>query len=105
MRVLVMILAVFVALSVGAQNYYENAQTMVVDTVGTLGTTVATQYFGWAQTSKYTDADPSTSGAIWKVRKITYDAAGELLTLEHARPTGGKLYGNVWTNRVNLTYH
>jgi len=86
-------------------DYYQKADTQLWETIGTMGSTAATQYVGFAQTSKHTEATPDTTAAVWKIKKITYDSSGEVLTIKHARPSSKKLYGETWTNRLSATYY
>jgi len=99
-----MILAIFTLTVLGASaDYYQSASTLLQAYVGTPGG-VSTSYIGWAGTTKNSTATPSTTEAVWKIRKTVYDSTGEFTEMKHARPSSGKLYGNVWTNRVNATY-
>ena len=76
-----------------------------IETLGTVGSGVSTQYFGNVVTTENTVAsEKKTTDAVWKIVRIIYDTNGQPTSIKEARPTGGRLYGNVWTNRVAATY-
>lgn len=52
----------------------------------------------------YGIAIPGTalSAAAWQIRKLDYDASGNLLDVLYAN--GSRAFSNVWNNRVALSY-
>ena len=73
--------------------------------VGTLGTTVATQYVGIARTTKKSSAPPSQSAPVWRITKTVFAADGiTIISKQFTRVTGGRSFGESWTNRVAATY-
>jgi YD repeat-containing protein len=63
------------------------------------GTTIT--YKGWARVGA------STSAAVWKIQKLTYDASGNVLTITWPQNTAGIAtaeYEFIWANRASLTY-
>ena len=48
------------------------------------------------------DIGNATSGAKWQIRKMTYDAVGNLLTIQFANGNDG--YTSIWDNRASLSY-
>ena len=83
----------------------EISYTRLFDYEGTIGSTVATQYIGKARTTDATTVTPSISNAVWSVQKYIYNAAGYPTSMQDARTSNGALWGNVWTNRLNLNYY
>ena len=80
-------------------------QYVLKDWVGTLGSTAATQYVGYARTTENTTVAPSESAAKWHITKKTYDATGLPLSESVARSATGDTFVSVWTNRVNASYN
>jgi len=48
------------------------------------------------------DIGTATTAALWQIRKMTYSAAGDLLTIQFAKGDDG--YTNIWDNRASLAY-
>lgn len=44
----------------------------------------------------------ATSASTWQIRKFTYDASGNLLSILYAN--GSRTYTNAWDSRVGYTY-
>jgi hypothetical protein len=44
----------------------------------------------------------TTSDARWQVRKLSFDASGNITTIQYAN--GSPNFDNVWDDRVSLTY-
>ena len=52
-----------------------------------------TTYEGWAKRK-----GASTGTSVWKMRKITYNASGDMTSITWA--DGDELYNNEWDNRA-----
>lgn len=92
-------------MSFGQAQFEQPEDTKLISTLGTISSTVATQYWGYAKTTIYTKTALAEEAPIWKIKKYVFNATGNPTSISVARPTSGELYGNVWTNRVNLTYY
>jgi hypothetical protein len=100
----------YIALAIMALSGMAIAQTrveqyIIKEWVGTLGTTAATQYVGYAQTTENTTVSPSTNAAVWHITKKTYDATGLPLSESVARAADGNNHTLEWTNRVAASYN
>ncbi len=99
------IIAILIGLSGFAMAQIRVEQYILKDWVGTLGTTTATQYIGYAQTTENTTVAPSTNAVVWHITKKTYDATGLPLSESVARSSDGNNNTLAWTNRVNASYN
>jgi|SRR6056297_814173 len=71
------------------------------------GTSSATNYYGKARTTEYSDATPSTNDAVWAITRVVLDASGNAIEVKNAYGSGegdNSLFTTAWTNRVNATY-
>lgn len=73
----------------------------------TLGTTVTTNYLGFAKTTQGSPATPSINSAVWKIIRTVKDADGNVTEIKNAYGSGdgdNALWSTAWTNRVGATY-
>lgn len=65
---------------------------------------VRADYDGSGNLVYFGKAEPqvASSDALWQVRKLTYDASGNLTRTQWA--DGDRNFDNVWDNRTSLTY-
>jgi hypothetical protein len=88
-----------------AQDQIDQAEYKVVsEWIGTLGTTVATNYYGEARVTSKTSTAPSTNDAVWRIKKTVFDSTGLPTSKGIARGTNGSPWSVAWTNRVAATY-
>ena len=44
----------------------------------------------------------ATSAAVWQIKKVTYDSAGDVTNIQNAG--GDQLFDNIWDNRTGDSY-